>query len=125
MMKIGTDARMRCWRSDTGENMNINYPAMKQFCKASTEFCVSPNDEIVYRPNGIVIPQYNLENGELLNEFKGHFGTVHSCIFHPNREELYTAGMDNFILVWNIPKDDIEEDEIETNSDKDEWSDED
>lgn len=62
---------------------------------------LSHNDLILFCPNQRNISAYNFKTGEVMQTFQGHYERVNACIFHPYRQELYSAASDNQILIWS------------------------
>jgi WD40 repeat protein len=92
---------MLCWDSHKGINKLVNYSSLNQISKTTLEFCVSNNDELVYRPFQNKISVHRIWDGERVSVLSGHYGSVHSCVFNPIKEELYSAGDDTTIIIWS------------------------
>lgn len=45
--------------------------------------------------------RYNLFTGALVRRLRGHYGTVKTCLFHPDLEEVYSGSQDSEVLVWS------------------------
>ncbi|KRX05336.1 WD40-repeat-containing domain [Pseudocohnilembus persalinus] len=55
----------------------------------------------------------NGEKDEIYKVLKGHEGIVQCAIFHPTNNKIYSAGVDNYIIIWNQIG--IEESRIQSN----------
>ncbi|XP_054630044.1 DNA excision repair protein ERCC-8 isoform X2 [Dunckerocampus dactyliophorus] len=137
LLTSGTDDRMRLWNSATGENTLVNYGKVSNQSSKRRQLTVSQgcSPEFAFVPCGTSVAVYALHTGELVTMLRGHYNQVDCCEFHPDYQELYSAGKDGNILAW-VPVlrgPDVEE---ESNKDapghssvnpafQDTWSDED
>jgi WD40 repeat protein len=107
------DGTVRLWKADGKYKKTINAhagevravrfsPDGKLLATASAKDPTSAN--------GSSVRIWNLENGKLITEFKGHQGAIESMRFNPKNDEnefqqLATTGQDDStIRVWKIPK---------------------
>ncbi|XP_077378171.1 DNA excision repair protein ERCC-8 [Festucalex cinctus] len=102
LLTSGTDDRMRLWNSATGENTLVNYGKVSNESRKRRQFAVSQgcSPEFVFVPCGSSVAVYGLHSGELVTMLRGHYNHVDCCEFHPDHQELYSAGKDGNILVW-------------------------
>ncbi len=111
----GDDGTVRLWTSDgkylksinthIGEVKTVRFsPDGKILATASAK---DPTTS-----NGSSVRIWNLENGKLVTEFKGHQGAIDSMRFNPNFDrkddnirQLATSGQqDSMIRIWKIPE---------------------
>ncbi|XP_019733589.1 DNA excision repair protein ERCC-8 [Hippocampus comes] len=102
LITSGTDDRMRLWNSATGENTLVNYGKVSNESRKRRQFTVSQgcSPEFVFVPCGSSVAVYGLHTGELVTMLRGHYNNVDCCEFHPDHQELYSAGKDGNILAW-------------------------
>jgi DNA excision repair protein ERCC-8 len=114
ILSTGTDQVMRCWRVHDGSNEFINYSAgqgthsgLKNVAgKSKTNpLTVSKNGELVFHPSDTMVTVFEVQTGELVNTLNFHLKKVSSCVFHPDLQHLYSAGLDSQIAVW-VPQSD-------------------
>nr|XP_057927389.1 DNA excision repair protein ERCC-8 [Doryrhamphus excisus] len=137
LLTSGTDDRMRLWNSATGVNTLVNYGKVSNQSRKRRQLAVSQgcSPEFAFVPCGSSVAVYAIHTGELVTMLRGHYNQVDCCEFHPDNQDLYSAGKDGNILAW-VPvlrAPDVEE---ESNKDaprhssvnpafQDTWSDED
>ncbi|XP_061674368.1 DNA excision repair protein ERCC-8 isoform X2 [Syngnathoides biaculeatus] len=102
LLTSGTDDRMRLWNSATGENTLVNYGKVSNKSRKRRQFTVSQgcSPEFVFAPCGSSVAVYGLHTGDLVTTLRGHYNQVDCCEFHPDHQELYSAGKDGNILAW-------------------------
>ncbi|XP_077417256.1 DNA excision repair protein ERCC-8 isoform X2 [Vanacampus margaritifer] len=102
LLTSGTDDRMRLWNSATGENTLVNYGKVSNESRKRRQLTVSRgcSPEFVFVPCGSSVAVYGLHSGQLLTMLRGHYNHVDCCEFHPDHQELYSAGKDGNILAW-------------------------
>ncbi|XP_061527874.1 DNA excision repair protein ERCC-8 isoform X1 [Phycodurus eques] len=102
LLTSGTDDRMRLWNSATGENTLVNYGKISNKSRKRRQFTVSQgcSPEFVFVPCGSSVAVYGLHTGDLVTMLRGHYNHVDCCEFHPDHQELYSAGKDGNILAW-------------------------
>ncbi|KAJ8040870.1 DNA excision repair protein ERCC-8 [Holothuria leucospilota] len=61
---------------------------------------VGSNPSAAFIPSTNDVDVYDLQNGEMVYDLKGHYHNVNCCTFHPHLQELYTGGNDSNVLVW-------------------------
>ncbi|PRP84326.1 DNA excision repair protein ERCC-8 [Planoprotostelium fungivorum] len=105
LISTGADSRMRCWNAITGEDTLVNYGDVGNNSKHPTQLAVSREGDIVYHPYRSDISCYHIHTGEKVDTLSGHLDSVRACTYHTSKEELYSAGVDENILVWT-PADD-------------------
>jgi len=125
LLSTGTDGRLRCWNTKTGANTLANYPSTENRFKNGNQMAVSANGAIVFHPNDNMINAYHVHTGALLFQLKGHFDRVNCCLFHPQKEELFSGGNDRQILAWTPLPDEQEAEIAQAVEDRDTWSDDD
>jgi DNA excision repair protein ERCC-8 len=102
----GTDHRLRLWDVGTGRNELKHYPKVANKYQKKIRMAVAGT---AVRPIVFVPTQSNVVGidvhaaTKLPNELRGHYSTVHACVFHPHYEELYTGSNDSEILLWAPP----------------------
>jgi WD40 repeat protein len=63
--------------------------------------CSFQNDQyLVSAGDNLLI--WDLTNSKLIHELKGHEGTVQHFVLSQSETELYTAGIDKTIKIWNL-----------------------
>eukprot|EP00040_Diaphanoeca_grandis_P009853 m.50431 g.50431 ORF g.50431 m.50431 type:complete len:384 (-) comp21297_c1_seq1:52-1203(-) len=125
LLSTGNDGRLRVWDANTGQNTLLNIAGFNNKSSKNITFCVSrgSRDRLIFHPHNSDIAVYNLSTGVLRNMLKGHYREVHSCIFHPTREEVYSGSSDAEVLVWTPQIDNNKLDVDEANTDMhDDWS---
>eukprot|EP01112_Ceratiomyxa_fruticulosa_P021493 TRINITY_DN757_c0_g1_i1.p1 TRINITY_DN757_c0_g1~~TRINITY_DN757_c0_g1_i1.p1 ORF type:complete len:403 (+),score=63.24 TRINITY_DN757_c0_g1_i1:257-1465(+) len=134
LISSANDNRIHLWDMATGNNTLVNYPNALNLNQRGFKMCLSANARFLYHPNNHSINVYDVLTGELVNELTGHFEKVSSVAFHPVRQELYSASIDQQILVWTPRMDEIaivDEEGVQSKQqptglieDRDMWSDE-
>ena len=102
LLTIGTDERLRLWKTASGENTNVNYGKIMNGNRKCIKLSVSYNStpDLVYVPEDSNIVMYKLLSGEKVDILRGHYNQVNCCLFNPLYQELLSAGNDRNILVW-------------------------
>ncbi|MDA1054578.1 MAG: WD40 repeat domain-containing protein [Planctomycetota bacterium] len=72
--------------------------------KPVTAIALSPNNAVLaIAEEGGRVVLFNMANGEEQGAFSGHAGSVHSIQFHPDNQQIFTAGVDGTVRHWRIP----------------------
>lgn len=130
LVSAGHDGRVRLWNVSTARNSVINFSGItnKGLSKVEASVSTSGNPPVLFQPSGQEIISFNLRTGMKVATMRAHYKHVHSALFHPFRQELYTASNDQEILVWTprVLEDAQEAEghlEIDLEADMDNWSD--
>lgn len=104
LLSTGTDGHLRQWDVVQGTNMLVNYEACTNASQRAVYFAVSPRSDppLVFHPhNGNRISVCNLwEGNEIARLRAAHFETINAIVYHPYKEEAYSASDDGQILAW-------------------------
>lgn len=69
--------------------------------KLATAVTIHPNQkEFVVADDDFTLYKYNIENGAVLESFKGHFGPIHSIQFSPDGEIYASCSEDGTLRLW-------------------------
>lgn len=103
LVSTGTDSRVRLWRMSDCQNMFVNYAGIQNAVTRHVTVCISPRSRVplLFHPSGSEILVFDLLKGTLVRRLRGHYGAVHTCVFHPDLEEVYSGGQDTEVLVWS------------------------
>lgn len=104
LISCGNDNTVHLWSTATGENMCVDYGRVVNSLKKTLQFAVSDgcSSDVIFMPNEAVrgVDVFNMTSGDREYTLTGHYLSVNSCLFHPDKQELYTAASDRNILVW-------------------------
>lgn len=102
LLSFGTDDRLRLWDIASGKNTLINFGKVVNDSGKSVKIAcsVGSNPSAAFIPSTNDVDVYDLQNGEMVYDLKGHYHNVNCCTFHPHLQELYTGGNDSNVLVW-------------------------
>ncbi|XP_033115097.1 DNA excision repair protein ERCC-8-like [Anneissia japonica] len=102
LLSCGTDDRLRLWDVMTGRNTLINYGKILNNTRRNLKLCVSSDasDDLVFVPSLSDICVFEIHSGRPVVNLTGHYSRVNACTFHPLFQELYSAGNDSNILIW-------------------------
>lgn len=104
LISCGNDNTVHLWSTATGENMCVDYGRVVNSLKKTLQFAVSDgcSSDLIFMPNEAIrgVDVFNMTSGNREYTLTGHYLSVNSCLFHPDRQELYTAASDRNILVW-------------------------
>ena len=102
LVSLGKDQRVQLWNTSTGKCSMVDFTRVTNSGKRNIQFAVSSGStsDLIYMPNGREIKVWDLHTGEKVDSLEGHYNLVNGCVFHPDYHELYSAGTDRNILVW-------------------------
>ncbi|XP_071851733.1 DNA excision repair protein ERCC-8-like [Apostichopus japonicus] len=102
LLSFGTDDRLRLWDIASGKNTLVNFGSVVNESGKSVKIACSTtsNPSAAFIPTVNDVDVYDLQNGEMVYDLKGHYHKVNCCVFHPHLQELYSGGNDSNILVW-------------------------
>ena len=102
LVSVGTDQRVQLWNTSTGKNTMVDFNRIPNSGKRTVQFAISNGSarDLIYMPNRAEIEVWDIFTGEHVNRLQGHYSQVNGCIFHQDYQELYSAGSDRNILVW-------------------------
>lgn len=123
LVSSGRDSRMRLWDLHAGAcNTMVYYPCVRNHHRKKLLLGLSSGGlEILFHPCAQDVHMYDLYSGSRLRVLRGHYNTVHSCVFHPHREELYTGSNDPQVFLWTPRQTQVAAHDVQL--DVDEWSD--
>ncbi|ESO92598.1 hypothetical protein LOTGIDRAFT_233046 [Lottia gigantea] len=139
LVTFGTDNRLRLWNTNTGKNSLVNYGSISNDGRKSLGISVTTGNcpDVIMVPDDSNLMLFNLHEGTRIKILRGHYNQVNCCVYHCDKQELYSGGNDRNILVWLPSTDDVYENCIKINSKEksnftsriaattDTWSDED
>ncbi|XP_002733656.1 DNA excision repair protein ERCC-8-like [Saccoglossus kowalevskii] len=137
LVSFGTDDRLRLWDTMSGKNTLVNYGKVDNVSRKGSKFTVSygGSPDVAFVPMGSNIAVFDIYTGEYVATLIGHYNNVNCCTFHPLYQELYSAGNDSNILIWEPElgqktdvaekKDNKQSSSTVGNAVQDTWSDED
>ena len=119
LVSIGTDERVHMWNTSTGEKTKVNFNRVPSVGSRNVQFAISSGSspDLIYMPDRGKIDVWDIKTGKEIDKLHGHYSHVNSCIFHPDYQELYSAGSDRNILVWE-PKMNMKSREVVKRKDK-------
>jgi DNA excision repair protein ERCC-8 len=102
LFSLGADDRIRCWNTDRGEPLLVNYPEFKMSSKLPVQFCASHSTDppLVCVPVQHSLYIYDGLKGDLLDKFHAHCDTIHCVAYHPFRQECFTGSNDRTVLSY-------------------------
>jgi len=102
LFSIGSDDRIKCWNTDKGQPLLINYPEFKMSSKLPIQFCTSHSTDppLVCVPVQHSLYIYDGFKGDLLDKFHAHCDTIRCVTYHPFRQECFTGSNDHTILSY-------------------------
>lgn len=102
LVSLGTDQRVNKWNTSTGKNTMTDYTKVHNSGKRHVQFAISngSTSDLIYMPHRSEIDVWDINTGEEIDRLRGHYSLVNGCIFRPDYQELYSAGSDRNILVW-------------------------
>ena len=80
----------------------VDFDRVPNSGKRTVQFAISSGSarDLIYMPNRAEVEVWDIFTGEHVNRLQGHYSQVNGCIFHQDYQELYSAGSDRNILVW-------------------------
>ena len=112
VLSLGKDNHLRLWNASNGTNTLTNYgkiplnSAVAEACLqlSCTELC---SENFVFVPSNKNLLMYNIFEGCLKNNFKGHFESINCCAYNSSLNEIYTGSKDRNILIWTAERQEI------------------
>ena len=105
LVSCGTDNAVRLWNTSNGQNLRVEYSAISNRSKKCVQFAMSDscNQDLIFMPNDSKrsIDALNMISGKREFSLTGHYSYVNCCLYHPELNELYSAGNDRNILIWS------------------------
>uniref|UniRef100_A0A7S0WP23 DNA excision repair protein ERCC-8 n=1 Tax=Chlamydomonas leiostraca TaxID=1034604 RepID=A0A7S0WP23_9CHLO len=101
----GTDSRLRLWSTEKGGwwNMLVGYADTHNRAQRGRRLGVSEDGRTVFHPSGNVVQVFDALSGRLLAQLggqSGHRDAVNAVDYNPATGEVYSAGSDGRVLVW-------------------------
>ena len=140
LLSLGADSRLRLWSPFTTVNTLTHYSRISSSYRYA-RFSVSSHDR-VWLGSGKEVLELGVHEGGAGRRHVGHFDRVNVCAVNERWDEVYSAGVDHGLLVWDRKddrtrweKEEGEEDERKEDEegaaehdsvlavDRDEWSD--
>ncbi|XP_061423436.1 DNA excision repair protein ERCC-8 isoform X2 [Lethenteron reissneri] len=120
LLTLGTDDRLKLWRTDTGTNLLVNYGRVSNGSRKGVKFAVSADcsPDLVFIPMGSHVTAFEIYSGRAHTQLSGHYNKVNCCEYYSDFQELYSGGNDSNILVWvpNMGRTQPEEEETDKKS---------
>ncbi|CAM9656745.1 DNA excision repair protein ERCC-8 isoform X2 [Lampetra fluviatilis] len=120
LLTLGTDDRLKLWRTDTGTNLLVNYGRVSNGSRKGVKFAVSADcsPDLVFIPMGSHVTAFEIYSGRAHTQLSGHYNKVNCCEYYSDFQELYSGGNDSNILVWvpNMGRTQPEEEESDKKS---------
>ncbi|KAK6179260.1 hypothetical protein SNE40_011663 [Patella caerulea] len=118
LVTFGTDSRLRLWNTTTGKNALVNYGNIENDGRKSIKFSLSSGacPDVIFVPDDSNLTMLDLHGGNQIKTLRGHYNQVNCCVFHHDRQELYSGGNDRNVLVWLPQTDHAYDDFLKTDS---------
>lgn len=114
-MDISSDGRLLVVGTDSGDVWLYDYESGEQLWSAKRRFPIyniqfSPDNSSVLltgleegsSQNFFEAAEYNVENGQKLNSFKGHTRPINSAQYSPDGDLIVTTSSDSTVRVWDV-----------------------
>lgn len=104
VLSCGTDSCLRIWNKEVGHLHNVyNLDNSKESQSFEIELFESNDNDLFCCPtyNGS-ISMFSIHGGRPLAKFSGHMESILSLKYSNVHSRLFTSGMDNIILIWNV-----------------------
>ena len=95
LLSLGKDKRLRKWCLDTGCNLKAKFPLIphkSSFCTVGYELISIPSEDGVYL--------INVNDFSVVKRLVGHADEVKCCVYNECFQEIYSAGMDMNIVIY-------------------------
>eukprot|EP00967_Tisochrysis_lutea_P107353 scaffold165484_cov31-Tisochrysis_lutea.AAC.2 len=80
-----------------------SYNSTRTYKQLALSTCLGKAGSYVYFPSSETLRVYDLYNGELVHELKGHFGEVHCAAAASEDFKVFSGGDDCAIISWTPP----------------------
>lgn len=96
----GTDRALRLWDAGSGRNELVNYHGAAQPHRIN-RFALSSDGRALFYPSGRGVLHFRVADGQQGRALQGgHLERVHAVAANDNTQEVYSAGADRHVLVW-------------------------
>ncbi|MFQ3593262.1 MAG: WD40 repeat domain-containing protein [Gemmataceae bacterium] len=100
LLSGGRDAKARLWDVASGRNL-ITYEGMSSRAEA---VAWSPDGKRFLVADGTVVHVLEKDSGKIIHRFEEHTDDVFAVAFHPDGQRAFSAGKDNVLRLWGVPK---------------------
>ena len=100
LLSGGRDAKARLWDVETGRNL-VTYEGMNERAEA---VAWSPDGKRFLVADGTVVHVFEKDSGKIIHRFEEHTGNVFAVAFLPDGQRALSAGEDNVMRLWGVPK---------------------
>jgi WD40 repeat protein len=94
---IERNKAVRIWDTATWREVRTLVPVTD----APSQLVFSPDNRQLACADGELLRLWDLPSGKLLQEFRGHWGSVHTVSFSRNGRRLASGGADHTVKVWD------------------------
>ena len=74
---------------------------MKSFAKSNIPIQISPDEKVFFQIRGTDIIVYAMQSGKIIATLADRFARLHACAIHPRTGNLFTAGKEKLIFVYD------------------------
>jgi WD40 repeat protein len=104
VVSISSDRHMRLWDLVGGVSTTVSFglraPTAQRRCKAS----FSRDGRYMFVGNANDVHVHETASGRLVRALRGHFNEVLCTAVNPKTKDVYSAGMDESVLLWAYSK---------------------
>lgn len=103
LISAGNDDRIRLWDGKRRRHELIHYNNTYNRANKPRQLGISDDGEVLFHPSGSAVQVFHVTRGgdAVTTLTGGHFETINACCWNGVQEELYTAGNDHTIVVWD------------------------
>ena len=96
----GSDRALRLWDATSGRNELVHYQGAAQPHRIN-RFAISPDARTLFYPSARAVLAFRVADGQQGPPLQGgHLERVHAVAANDNTQEIYSAGADRHVLVW-------------------------
>jgi WD40 repeat protein len=100
LYSLGLDNRLNQWDLTSGTRYYTNFAGIMNKSRNS-RFTLSLDSKTVIIPNNLQLCLYSTESGEMKKQLSAHFDRIIATQQNEITGEIYSAGVDRNILIWN------------------------